>query len=235
MLGLWTTEPLHYALCLTLCCSMALSGQNNDANPESFMQCFPSIDLSIFQPSNHQEGSIHPEFIGLPQGQLTMEPSLVVFRKLEPSSIEELYVESEGEFFKSRRSVGAPWNKFEPADSLLGDFVKGHWSALRDDMMKPFRLKQTLNDEALTDNGTKDQASSVNKSIEQQKLELENNPAQETTYTYALFFRDICVNRAFNNKDFDARWAELNTTFIFNQTLKLTKMHHIMDSVFLHK
>lgn len=155
---------------------------------------------------------------------LNISPDMFVLRTIQPGGGQQVYFQLGKKFFKTRRLSGHSWNKVEQADTALADFIGTHWSALRDDLVKPFRLKQTI-----------DEPSENIMSVKSQTHQASLDSIQDFTYAYVMFYRNICVMPEFNRKDLDANWAEHNTTYIFNQTLKLTKMHQIMDSVFLDK
>ena len=148
---------------------------------------------------------------------------------------EELYYLEEGQFYQTKRKVGAPWGKINRSDSVLGFYVMDHWPALRDDLVKPFRQKPISSNAAA---GNQNQNAVDNKAISGQNLTeigVKSVISKDYSFQYVLFYRNIWVERAFNQKDIDPRWAKENETYTFNQTLKLTKMHQIMDALFLIK
>ena len=160
---------------------------------------------------------------------------LAVFRKIVPEDREELYYLEEGQFYQTKRKVGAPWGKINQSDSVLGFYVMDHWPALRDDLVKPFRQKPISSNAAA---GNQNQNAVDNKAISGQNLTeigVKAVISKDYSFQYVLLYRNIWVERAFNQKDIDPRWAKENETYTFNQTLKLTKMHQIMDALFLIK
>ena len=88
------------------------------------------------------------------------------------------------------------------------------------------------------DGGNQNQNAVDNKAISGQNLTeigVKAVISKDYSFQYVLLYRNIWVERAFNQKDIDPRWAKENETYTFNQTLKLTKMHQIMDALFLIK
>jgi len=141
--------------------------------------------------------------------QEQLRPDLIVFRVIQPGDAQELFYKLGAEYFCAQRHPDGSWNIKKQPQAELGDFMITHWSALRDDLVKPFRLKQNSN--------------------------TSSEKPEDYRYSYVIFYRNICVERQFNRKDLDSNWAEDNATYIFNQTLKLTEMHRLMDNVFLSK
>lgn len=138
-----------------------------------------------------------------------LRPELIVFRVIQPGDVKELYYKLGTEYFCAQRHSDGSWNIKKQPQAELGDFIIKHWPALRDDLVKPFRLKQNNN--------------------------TSSEKPEDYRYSYVIYYRNICVERQFNRKDLDSSWAEDNATYIFNQTLKLTEMHRLMDNVFLSK
>lgn len=151
-------------------------------------------------------------------------PDLIVLRTIQPGGLQQVYYQSGNESFKAQGIVNKSWSSAEQSDLKLGKFISTHWSALRDDLVKPFRFKQKKEE------GSDKFESSTNRD----KLKNDRS-VKDYTYAYSLYYRNICVLRQFELKDLDEKWAEENANYIFNQTLKLTEMHGIMDSVFLQK
>lgn len=149
-------------------------------------------------------------------------PDLIVIRTIQPGGLQQVYYQSGNESFKAQGIVNKSWSIAENSDPKLGEFISAHWSALRDDLVKPFRFKQK------NEEGSDKFESPTNLD------KLKNDRSlKDYTYAYSLYYRNICVLRQFELKDFDEKWAEENANYIFNQTLKLTEMHRIMESAFL--
>lgn len=199
--------------------SVTIKGQGTDSL--RFEQCFQQINLPWLEQSNSN-----------PDAEIW--PDMVLLRTIQPGNTQELYFELNGQFFKSRRQPVDLWSKIEPSGTELGGFVATHWSALRDDQVKPFRYKSTHNEKSENTALPENQAAYPTSAVTTLDDTLAQVP-EDLTYTYVLFFRNICVERQFNRKDLDDNWAQENATFIFNQTLKLTKVHQMMDALFVDK
>ena len=150
--------------------------------------------------------------------------SLVIFRAIEPTNRQELLFEIDQKIYRTHRLVGQSWNKPVAVDPSIARFMRQNWSALRDDLVKPFRAKlvQRIDDQSV-------------RASDETELAQIGLSAQDRSYDYVLFYRDFCVTRQFRQKDLGLEWADYNQTFTFNQTLKLTKLHRMVDDVFLYR
>ena len=190
--------------------SFSVHAQNSESSHESI--CF------------QEQGMPWQQYISQSTTLSAIPTDLIVLRTIQPGGLQQLYYQSGNESFKAQRIGNKSWSSAEQSDLKLGEFIAAHWAALRDDLVKPFRFKQK------NEEGSDKFESSTNRD----KLKNERS-LKDYTYVYSLYYRDICVLRQFELKDFDEKWAEENANYIFNQTLKLTEMHRIMDSVFLQK
>lgn len=166
---------------------------------------------------------------------LDSSAELVLYRRIMPDNREEMYYLIKGQFFQTTRQVGEPWGKINTSDSVLGIYVMKHWPALRDDVVKPFRLKSQStagNIEIQNQNNSPDK--NTRSITREHVLAATELNSKDLFFKYVLFYRNIMVEPEFYQKDIDPMWAEENATFTFNQTLKLTKMHQIMDALFLY-
>ena len=165
--------------------------------------------------------------------ELNASLELAVFRAIMPDDREELYYLEQGQFYLTKRKAGEPWGEINRADSVLGIYVKNHWPALRDDLVKPFRPKSKATDEVVAAQNQSTIDNSASPDHHMKKAGAIEVNSEDYSFKYVLFYRNIIVEREFNQKDIDPRWAKENLTFTFNQTLKLTEMHQIMDALFL--
>lgn len=84
--------------------------------------------------------------------------------------------------------------------------MDAYWSALRDDMVKPYRV--------LPSDGKQEEPCGMFIDI-------------------FLNHRAINITKSYNQRDLDPQYAKENLSYGFNQTLKLKTLHEAMDSLFL--
>lgn len=192
----------------------SLMAQNNispQASETALMSCFAESNLPWSDDEFFKtQGFNHPI-------------SLVIFRVIEPTNRQELLFEIDQKIYRTDRPWGQPWKKPLAVDPSIARFVRQNWSALRDDLVKPFRAKpvQRIDEQS-------------NRTSDEPELAHIGLSSQNRSYDYVLFYRDFCVTRQFEQKDLGLEWADYNQTFNFNQTLKLTKLHRMVDDVFLY-
>lgn len=208
------------SFCILLVLAHTLQGQSSDSS--RFHECFD--EFIAFWDQQHLNAFFSEE----------TPPDLVVLRTIQPGNVQELFFQSKNQSFKTRNHNDGSWAKIEPADTDLADFVVTYWPALRDDQVKPFRSIPNNKEESGNASVSEDKAISPSAAVSMSQ-DTKTQVVQDLTYAYVMYYRNICVQRHFNRKDLDISWAQENATYIFNQTLKLTEMHHLMDALFLPK
>ena len=213
-------DPLIIIIYGLIFCCWTVQGQNTD--PLRFKACFEQLST----PWHEQKSNAGTDHL--------MPLDMVVYRSIEPGQIQQVVYAVKGQFYKSHRQSKGYWSSAKIIETELGDVVATHWSSLRDDQVKPFRPYPKNKETAV--NASLSQNQEITKTLEEAVSERTQTEAPEDlAYRYVLFYRNICVERQFNCKDLDDSWAGKNAAYTFNQTLKLTKMHQIMDEVFLYQ